>query len=219
MKNFLNKEIKLCLAPINFTYLAFALMMLIPNYPRYVPLFFFCVSIFHIFNNAKLNRDMEYSMILPIQKKEMVKSRCYLIAAYELFALLLTVPLTIVYAKLFKMENLAGIDGNVAFYGFGLILLSAFNFTFLTIYYKKADKTGKAFLISAIVFWILFIILEFPIYTKDVFGIQFFQTLDKTDFASQIHQLPILCIGLVVFILTWIATYKISAKEFEKVDL
>ena len=72
MKNFITKEIKLCLAPINYVYLSFAVMLIIPNYPRYVPIFFFCVSILHIFNNALLNKDIEYSMILPITKKERI---------------------------------------------------------------------------------------------------------------------------------------------------
>lgn len=219
MKNFINKEIKLCLAPINYVYLSFAVMLIIPNYPRYVPIFFFCVSILHIFNNALLNKDIEYSMILPITKKEIVKSRCLLIAVYELIGIILTIPFAIIFNLIMPEGNEAGIEGNVAFYGLSLILLTIFNLIFFASYYKKADKPGLPFLKASIAFWISFIILEFPIWTKNIFGISYFQLMDKIDSESLIKQLPVLLIGLLVFIFGWIITFKISSKRFEKVDL
>lgn len=219
MTNFLKKEIKLCLAPVNYVYLAFAFMMIIPNYPRYVPFFFFGVSMLYIFNNALLNKDIEYSMILPITKKDIIKSRCILIAVLEIIYILITIPLSIFYNVANLPENAAGIEGNVAFYGIMLILETIFTFTFITSYYKKAFKPGKAFLKAAIVFWVIFIFIEFPFWTKNVFNIPLVKFLDSTDKASQIKQLPVLAAGIIVFILGWILTYKVSAKRFEKVDL
>lgn len=219
MKNFLNKEIKLCLAPINYFYMCFAVMTIIPAYPRYVPFFFFCVSILHLFNNAMLNKDVEYSMILPITKKDIVKSRCLLVAVYELICTVLTIPFAVLFAKTMVDGNIAGIEGNVAFYGFALILLTLFNFTFFTSYYKKAFKPGKPFVKASIVFWVVYFIMEIPVWNKDAFGIEYFQVLDSVDAASQIRQLPILGAGIVVFVLGWILTYIVSAKRFEKVDL
>ena len=91
MKNFLNKEIRLNLAPVNYLFMAFASMIIIPNYPCYVPFFYFALSVFFIFNNAELNRDIQYSMVLPITKKEIVKSRCILVFFYEIFFMVMTV--------------------------------------------------------------------------------------------------------------------------------
>ena len=219
MKQFLNKEFKLCLAPINYVYMSFAIMTLIPAYPRYVPFYFFCVSILHLFNNAMLNKDLEYSMILPILKKDIVKSRCLLVAVYELICALLSIPFSYLFTLIMPTGNDAGIEGNVAFYGLVLILFSVFNFIFFTSYYKKAYKTGVSFVKATIAFWIIFMILEFPIWTKNVFNIPFFLMLDSTDFACQIRQLPILAAGIIIYFLGWLVTYKISAKRFEKVDL
>jgi len=221
MKNFLNKEIKLCLAPINYVYLSFAVMTIIPNYPRYVGFFFFCVSILHLFNNSMLNKDIEYSMILPITKKDIVKSRCLLVGTYEIVGTLLSVPFSIIFFKIMPTPegNIAGIEGNVAFYGLVLVLLSIFNFVFFTKYYKKAGKPGGSFLLASIFFWIFTMLFEFPIWTKNVFGIEFFQMLDRFDAESQIKQLPILAAGIVIYFLVWILTYKISSRRFEKVDL
>lgn len=219
MKNFLNKEFKLCLAPINFVYMSFAVMTIIPAYPKYVPFFFFCVSIMHLFNNAMLNKDLEYSMILPITKKDIVKSRCLLVGAYELICTVLTIPFSFLFTIIMPEGNVSGIEANVAFYGLALILLSLFNLVFFTSYYKKALKPGVPFLKASIAFWVFYIILEFPIWTKNIFGIEFFQMLDSTNSENQIKQLPILAVGLVIFFLMWIVTFKISAKRFEKVDL
>lgn len=219
MKNLLNKEIKLCLAPLNYIYLIFACMTFIPNYPRYVPFYFMCISFLHLFNNAMLNKDIEYSMILPITKKEIVKSRCILVALYEVVFTLLSIPFSISFNLFGPGPNSAGIEGNVAFYGLVLIAVTLFTFIFFTSYYKKASKPGAHFLKGTIAFWITFIIFEIPIYIKDDFNIPFIKMLDQTDKLSQITQLPILVIGIVVFITGWFFTYKISAKHFEKVDL
>jgi len=215
----LNKEIKLCLAPINYVYLIFACMTFIPAYPRYVGFFFGFVSMMHLFNNAMLNKDLEYSMILPITKKDIVKSRCLLIAVYQVIFTLISVPFSLLFYIAMPSGNVSGIDANVGFYGIVLILMAICDFVFFTSFYKKAGKPGVPFLKTSIVFWVLYILLEFPIWTKDVFNIPFFQMLDSIDGASQLKQLPILIAGIVIFVLGWIVTYKVSAKRFEKVDL
>lgn len=219
MKNFLYKEFKLCLSAINYLFLGFALMQLIPGYPRYCGFYFICLSVFHIFNNSELNKDIQYSMILPITKKDIVKSRCILVCAYELFSVVLSIPFAILFIKIMPYGNVAGIEGNVACFGLCLILLSIFHFTFFNLYYKKAEKAGFPFLISAVLFWIFYFIFEFPVWIKDVAGIEYFQIMDKVDPESLIKQIPILLCGILIYILGWILTYKTSAKKFEKVDL
>ena len=219
MKNFLEKEIKLCLSAVNYLFLAFVAMIIIPNYPCYVPFYYLCFSILFIFNNAELNKDIQYSMVLPITKKDMVKSRCILVCVYEIAGALFTIPFAILIKQLVPQGNQAGIDSNVAFYGLVLILLTIFNFIFFTSFYKKAEKSGRPFFKASVAFWVCYLIIEFPIWTKNIFNIEFFQLLDKIDASSQIKQLPILFAGILVFFGGWILTYKKSASLFEKVDL
>ena len=184
MKNFLEKEIKLCLSAVNYLFLAFVAMIIIPNYPCYVPFYYLCLSIFFIFNNAELNKDIQYSMVLPITKKDMVKSRCILVCVYEIVGALFTIPFAILIKKLVPQGNQAGIDSNVAFYGLVLILLTIFNFIFFTSFYKKAEKSGRPFFKASVVFWVCYLIIEFPIWTKNIFNIEFFLLLDKIDDSS-----------------------------------
>ncbi|MBR1638741.1 MAG: ABC-2 transporter permease [Treponema sp.] len=215
MKNFLYKEFKLCLAPVNYIFIIFSTMILIPSYPSYVPFFYFTLSIFFIFNNSELNKDIAYSMILPISKKHIVKSRCILVCAYEILGIIFTIPFSILHS--FIEKNPAGIDANPAFYGLVMIPITVFNLIFISGYYKKAEKPGLPFLFASISYWLLYALLEFPFWA---FGNSaLVSLLDSTSPADFIKQLPVLCGGIVIFILGWLLTYKISAKRFEKVDL
>lgn len=219
MKNFLYKEFKLCMGPVNWLFLVFPVMLLIPNYPAYVPYFYICLSVFFIFNNAELSKDLQYSMVLPIKKSDIVKSRCLLIAAYEVLTLVVGIPFTFISIKLIGAGNAAGIDPNVAFFGLVLIPLTCFNYVLLTKFYKKAEKPGLPFLFGSIAFFVVYALLELPVWTKNITNIEFFQFLDKTDAASQIKQIPVLLCGIVIFVCGWILTCKVSSKRFEKVDL
>ena len=219
MKNFLYKEFKLCLSAVNYIFILFRAMILIPNYPYYVPFFYLCLSIFFIFNNSELNKDIPYSMILPIKKSDIVKSRCILICAYQILGTLFTIPFALILHKFIKLENQACIECNIAFYGLILITMAVFNFVFLTSFYKKAKKPGFAFLKGCIAFWILYIILEIPIWLKNLLPTDFFIRLDSIQKSDLVIQFPVLAFGIIFYAITWFITFKVSAKRFEKVDL
>ena len=158
-------------------------------------------------------------MILPIKKSDMVKSRCILICAYQIIGTLFTIPFALLIHKVLKLENAAGIECNVAFYGLVLIALSIFNFTFLTSFYKKATKPGFPFAKACIIFWIVYLIFEFPIWLKNVFPTDFFVRLDSIQSSDLLLQFPILIVGVLIYFANWLLTFKVSAKRFEKVDL
>lgn len=220
MKNYLYKEFKLGLSPINWTFLIMPCMLLIPSYPCYVPFYYICLSIMFIFNNGEINKDMQYSFILPVKKSDIVKARCLLVAVYELITIALGIIFAFINIKISPTStNPAGIACNVAFFGLLLIVFSGFNFFFFKSFYKKGEKPGFPFLLGSIAFWILYGIFEFPIWTSNITNIEYFNVLDKVDGASMIKQLPILAAGIVIYVLGWIVTYKVSAKKFEKVNL
>ena len=218
MKNFLEKEIKLCLSPVNYMFLLFSLMVVIPNYPLYVELFYYCLSVLFIFVNSELNKDIQYSMILPITKKQIVKSRCILVGCYEIIGIILTIPFALLNHKFFPEGNPAGIDMNIAFYGLGLIPVTFFHLIFFSMYYKKAEKPRGPFLVASIAFWLIYALLEFPVWTQNILDFEFVKYLDTIDFIPKV-QLPVLAIGILIYIVGWILTYKIASNRFEKVDL
>lgn len=219
MKNLLLKEFKLCFLPINYIFLIFAVMLIIPNYPCYVSFFYLLLNTFWIFKNGDLNKDLQYSLILPIRKSDIVKARVMSVAIYEIVFFILSIPFAILNHKLVPQGNNAGICSNFAFYGLVMIVLTISRFCFFTIYYKKAEKHEKPLVVSFVVYFVIYFIFECPIWMIKTGKLQAFTFLDKVDMASLIMQLPILIFGIIFYILGFILTYKVSAKEFEKVNL
>ena len=219
MKNLLLKEFKLCFLPINYIFLIFAVMLIIPNYPCYVSFFYLLLNTFWIFKNGDLNKDLQYSLILPIRKSDIVKARIMSVAIYEIVFFILSIPFAILNHKLVPQGNNAGINSNFAFYGLVMIVLTISRFCFFTIYYKKAEKHEKPLVVSFVVYFVIYFIFECPIWMIKSGKLQSLAFLDKVDFASLIKQLPILIFGIIFYLLGLIFTYKVSAKEFEKVNL
>ena len=219
MKNLLLKEFKLCILPINYIFLIFAVILIIPNYPCYVSFFYLLLNTFWIFKNGDLNKDLQYSLILPIRKSDIVKARVMSVAIYEIVFFILSIPFAILNHKLVPQGNNAGICSNFAFYGLVMIVLTISRFCFFTIYYKKAEKREKPLVVSFVVYFVIYFIFECPIWMIKTGKLQAFAFLDKFDMASLIMQLPILIFGIIFYILGFILTYKVSAKEFEKVNL
>lgn len=219
IKCLLQKEIRLCLSPINYIFLAFVCMLCVPNYPRYIPFFYIALNIFFIFNNAQINKDMLYSQILPIAKKDIVKARCLLVIFLEVAEFAISIPFAIIGAKINAMPNAAGINANFAFYGMAMIPLTLWHIVFFTAFYKKAERPGLPFLLASIAFFAAYIVLDTMILLGRNSKVPLIIKLDSLDAKNFPAQMPILFAGILIYVLGWIFTYKISAKRFEKVDL
>ncbi len=217
MSELLYKEIKLCIGAINIFFLLFTAMILIPDYPVCVTFFYMCLSVFWIFNNAEINRDMMMNSILPVAKKDIVKARCLLVFCYEMVFFILTVPFAVLVAKFWPDGNSAGIDANVACYGLNLVTVAAFHLVFFPMFYRKGEKPGAGFLVSIPVYFAVYAMLEFPLWTKG--NSDLLNMIDSTDAAMQIRQIPVLATGIIIYAAGWIITYRISKRKFEKVDI
>ena len=212
----LNKEFSLCVTGPSFIFLILApLMMFIPNYPRYVPFFYITISVLYLFSYGVMNNDMLYTGVLPVKRSDIVKARFFTIGILELLEIIICVPFGILGNTIMPSGNQAGINSTVAFYGLQLIVYAVFNFTFLVSYYKKADKVGWTFIIATAVYFVLYFILELPVWMKTSFG-TFITSMDSS---SQIKQIPILVAGIVIWFAMFFVTFKICVKKFEKINL
>ena len=61
----LYKELRLVLHPAALLFVLFGVMLLIPSYPYYVAIFYGTLGVFFCFMNARENRDVYYSAVLP----------------------------------------------------------------------------------------------------------------------------------------------------------
>ena len=217
MKNLLYKEIRLGITPVLVLFLTFPAMLLIPNYPRFVPYFYICLATFFVFNNAQLNKDLQYSMILPIRKRDMVKARALMVASYQLLSIAIGIP----FAILSRMvpNTYPGLGPNLAFFGLNFIPMALFNLVLFTMFYRKAEKPQVPFIIGAVIWFIIFAVIDGTFIAGGTLKIPFIATMASMDPADFGVQIPFLIFGLLFYFGIWILTYRIAANRFEKVDL
>lgn len=209
------KEWKLVMMPVPLLFLLLSGLVLIPNYPYYVTFFYTTLGIFLMMQSARENRDLYYMALLPVTKCEMVKARFSLVLTIEAMQVLACVPFLLLRASYGEVKNAVGMEANIAFLGFSLVLLGLFNRIFFPMHYKNAYDLGKPFVISSITLALGMVILEtlqhvLP-YLKDV--------CDSYEAADQLRQLPVLLGGLLIFALLTCRSFSVSVRRFENADL
>lgn len=216
MKTLLYKEFKLASHPTTWLFLVMCAMMLIPNYPGYVEFMYICLSIFFIFLAGRENKDIFYTVLLPVRKRDVVKARCLMIAIIELAQIALAVPFAVLAAHLYhNVGNVTGIDLNVAFFGSVFLFFAVFNVTFIPVFYRSAYKAGFTLIIGGIALLLYYFAAEMLVWIPSPIS----TFLDTMAPDMMVKHLPILLGGMAVWVLTWIFTYHRAAANFEKVDL
>lgn len=211
MKNLLFKEFKLSIHPMVYIFMLFGIMLLIPNYPSCVFLIYVLVSFIFIFAVGKENRDVYYSLTLPVSKRDIVKARLMIVGGVEIGSLIISIPFAIIsLLVLFQNGKGYGLEPTMAFYGLCLIAFAIFNIVFIPYFYKTANNILWGFLFGAVgasLFLILFEVLS---------SFSFLSIIN--DSTALLFQVLMFVFGVVVYAVTMYITYKISAKRFEKVN-
>jgi hypothetical protein len=215
MMNLLIKEFKLSVHPTCYIFLGLAAMMLIPNYPYYVIFFYETLGIFFLFMAGNATNDIFFTTLLPIRKRDTVKARVMTVVLIELLQVLVCIPFAFLRNMLIPAANLAGVEANMALFGFGLMLFGVFNLVFLPMFYKNAYKTGLPFVISCVAMTIFVIVVEAAINLIPAWKI----SLDTINTAYLPQQFLVLGLGMVVFGLLTLAAYHSSVKSFDALDL
>lgn len=211
--NLLYKELRLAAHPNLYIFTALGLLVIVPAYPYGMVFLFGCLAPFITFMYGRETNDIYYTTLLPVKKSDTVKAKIMLVILVQMIQLVISLPFAFLRVHLLPEGNPAGIEANVAYYGFGLMIYAIFNFIFLTYFFKSAYKVGNSFLFAitpaALCVLIMEVIVHFPQ----------FKWLDSVEPEMLLRQLPILIVGILFYILVMLATYKISVKRFERVDL
>jgi len=213
MKELLYKEFKLAITPAFYIVLLCAVLILIPSWIYFIAMsYIFFIIIPNVFLLANSNNDTFFSILMPVKKSDLVKSRLISVIMLEILNIAIAIPFAIINFSLYK--NNFFMDPNIAFFGFVLIMYAIFNLTFFPGYYKTGYKIAFP-IIRAIIFTVLFAfliettMLVFPD-IKLLFG---------NRNGNIMWQLSILIVGVILFVLFNIIAFKLSAKRFEKLDL
>ncbi|MDL2235211.1 ABC-2 transporter permease [Christensenellaceae bacterium OttesenSCG-928-L17] len=213
MFNLLYKELRLAAHPNLFVFTAMGVLVLVPAYPYGMVFLFGCLAPYITFMYERETNDIYYTALLPVKKSDTVKSKCLLLVLAQIVQLLISLPFAFLRVHILPNGNPAGIEANVAYYGFGLLVYAVFNIIFLPQFFKTAYKAGKAFLLAVIPATIIVVAMEALVHFPG------FAWLDSVAPADMLRQLPILLLGVVLYIAGIFIAYRVSAKRFERVDL
>ncbi|MGX7197979.1 ABC-2 transporter permease [Enterococcus olivae] len=210
--NLLYKELRLAAHPNLFIFALLGILVIVPEYPYGMVFIFGCLAPYITFMYGRETNDIFYTSLLPVKKRDIVKAKCLLLVVTQLTQLLISVPFAVLRNYWFA-NNPVGIEPNVAYYGFGLCIFALFNSLFLPVFFKTAYQSGWAFLVAiiptVIAVTIMEVLVHFPAFTW----------LDSVEGAMLLRQLPILLIGMIVYSVSMLCSYYLSAKSFDRVDL
>ncbi|MCH3972478.1 MAG: ABC-2 transporter permease [Oscillospiraceae bacterium] len=214
MRNLLRKEWKLAMHPTAILFLVLSFLLLIPNYPYYVTFFYTCLGIFFICLSGRENQDLLYTMLLPVRKRDIVRSRILTAVTLELLQAVIAVPAAILRNRM-PMNNEVGMDANIALFAFSFILMGLFNLFFFTRYYRTPDKIGRHFALASGVVFVYITAAETLTHIVPFFR----DELDTKDPQFLPQKLLVLLIGIVAYALLTFAACRKSERSFEKLDL
>lgn len=218
MTALLYKQIRLVCHPMTPVFCLFGVMVLIPNYPYTVIFFYVTLGLFFTFLNMREQKDIYYSALLPVPKRDTVKAGCLFTVLIELLSLVLLALFAALAVHLQPgKDNLVGLDPNAALLAAGFLLYAVFNAVFnavfLPSFYRSGYKVGVSYLKAVIPMAAAMIACEalphFP-----ALG-----WLDDLDRAAQLRQLPYFVAAVLLYGIGTVLTFRRAAAQYEKVDL
>lgn len=213
ISNLIYKELRLAAHPNLYIFTLLGVLVIVPNYPYGMVFLFGCLAPFITFMYGRETNDIYYTSLLPVKKSDTVKAKFLLVILAQMTQLLISLPFAFLRVQILPAGNMAGIEANVAYYGFGFMIYALFNVIFLTVFFKTAYKAGKAFLLGVIPASFVVLVMEVIVHFPQ------FKWLDSVELDAMLKQLPILIIGVLVYIIGMYVAYKLSEKRFEQVDL
>ena len=217
MRNIMLKEMKLSASPLSYFFILFGLMFFLPGYPVLCGAFFVTLGIYQGFLYAREANDIEFSALLPISKKDVVKGKYLFVCFIEGCSLVLMTAAALIrmtaFADSVVYRSNALMNANLFAVGGALVVFGLFNVIFLGGFFRTAYNMGKPFIIYIIVVFLVIIFLE---------ALHHFPGLDALNAFAFDHiglQLVLLLAGLAAFLIMTLLSYRAACDNFEKIDL
>ena len=211
----LQKEFRLCMHPTALLMPLLGGLVLVPGYPYGVCFFYMTLAIYFVCLTGRENHDAAFTLSLPVSRREMARARILFACCLEGFQLAAVALFLLVKRLIGGGPNPAGLDGNVALLGQGLIVFALFNVIFFPGWYKNIQKLGGAFLLASaavFVYITLGVVATYALpFVRDC--------LDTPDPAFLTEKLLyLLCAAALFPAAAWLAI-RLSVKRLENQDL
>lgn len=217
MNKLLYKEMRLSASPLSYLFIAAGLLTFVPSYPILVGAFFSTLGIFYSFQSTRENNDIGYSLLLPIAKRDIVRSKFYFCLFIELCTFALMALITLVRMLFLNTAPVyaanALMNANLTFLGFALLIFGVFNAVFVGGFFRTGYYFGRPFITYCVVAMLLVGAAE-TLHHLPGLG-----ALNAAGFDSLAAQLIAFVLGLLLFALLTLAAMKKSEDMFEKIDL
>jgi len=217
MGNLVRKELKLSANVLSYYFIAFGLMTFIPGYPILVGVFFSCLGIFQSFQSYRESRDIYYSILLPVTKKDIVKAKFIFVCQIEMLTFSVMATATLIRMAFLNdataYVNNPLLTSNLVFLGYALIIFGLFNILFVRGFFKTAYYFGKPFLLFC---FTGFVVIGLAETLRHIPGLE---TLNSFGFDNIGVQLLGFFIGALLYSLLTYVGYQKSVKSFEQIDL
>ncbi len=214
MKTLLYKQLRLACHPMTPVFCLSGIMLLIPNYPYSVAFFYVTLGLFFTFLNMREQKDIYYSALLPLRKRDTVRAAVAFTVLVELLSVVITALFCLLSAKLQPgKDNAVGMDANLMLLGAGFVLYGVFNLVFFICLYRSGYKVGAAYLKANLALWPMMLLAEALPHFPSLMW------LNRVDTQANLRQIPILLFGIAVFAVLTILAYRRSARLYERVDL
>ncbi len=149
MKNLLIKELRLAASPLSYIFLSASLMTFLPGYPILMSAFFICLGIFQSFQSAREANDIQYSVLLPVAKRDVVRAKYLFVCLIELCGFCLCGAFTALRMTLLgnaaPYVTNALMNANPVYLAFVLLIFASFNFLFVGGFFKTGYKFALPF--------------------------------------------------------------------------
>ena len=212
MKNLLYKEFKIAINPLFYLVLLLSALILIPSWLYFIAMsYIFYIAITNIFQSAKANNDIGLSLAMPIKRRDIVKARIMSILTLELLQIAIAIPFAIINMKLYKANNFF-MDPNIAFFGFVFVMYAIFNVLFFPMFYKNGYKIGIPAIVAIVAAFLFSAAMELAV----LFVPSIHAAISGSSASMFSFKFLVLIAGIVIFFLSSVWTYKISAKEISK---
>ena len=110
MKALLYKQLRLVCHPMTLIFCLFGIVVIISNYPYTVIFFYVTQGLFFSFLDMREKKDLYYTALLPVPKRDAVKAGCLFTVLIELLSLVLLAPCCLLAARLQPgKDNLVGL--------------------------------------------------------------------------------------------------------------
>ena len=198
-------------------------MYFIPSYPMYVGPFYMTLCIMMTFALNQSSHDILYTALLPVKKIDVVKARFMYCGLMEMFAFLCALIGGVIRSLAHFPANSAGIEVTIAYFGLQMFIFAVFNLIFLGSVYKDPLKPGLRYLAAAIAYFVCYAICELPVWAyyakKENPLAKIGELFTSRESQFIIPQLIILALGLAIYAVSWLLTFRRAARQFEKYDM